>query len=91
MRKPSPQVIKDFSFYKKKQVYRSNLISLVDNKENTQNNNYYLTNHSSNNQTNQFNIKYHESKKPIASIKLKRLNGDIDSNISDEYYNEIYK
>ena len=91
MRKPSPQVIKDFSFYKKKQVYRSNLISLVDNKENTQNNNYYLTNHSSNNQTNQFNIKYHESKKPIASIKLKRLNGDIDSNSSDEYYNEIYK
>ena len=42
MRKPSPTIIKDFSFYKKKQVYKSNLISLVDNKENTQSDNYYL-------------------------------------------------
>ena len=83
MRKPSPTIIKDFSFYKKKQVYKSNLISLVDNKENTQSDNYYLTNNSNNIQSKQYYNKYinYESKKPIASIKLKRLNGDIYSNI----------
>ena len=83
MRKPSPTIIKDFSFYKKKHVYKSNLISLVDNKENTQSDNYYLTNNSNNIQSKQYYNKYinYESKKPIASIKLKRLNGDIYSNI----------
>ena len=86
MRKPSPTIIKDFSFYKKKQVYKSNLISLVDNKENTQSDNYYLINNSNNIQSKQYYNKYinYESKKPIASIKLKRLNGDIYSNILDE-------
>lgn len=92
LKKPSPKVIKDFSFYKKKQISRTNFISLIDNKENNQDNNYYLTNNNQNfNKSKHLYSKKHELKKPIASIKLKRLDGDIDSNISDEYYNEIYK
>ena len=92
MKKPSPKVIKDFSFYKKKQISRTNFISLIDNKENNQDNNYYLTNNNPNfNKSKHLYSKKHEIKKPIASIKLKRLDGDIDSNISDEYYNNIYK
>jgi hypothetical protein len=92
MKKPSPKVIKDFSFYKKKQISRTNFISLIDNKENNKDNNYYLTNNNPNfNKSKHLYSKKHEIKKPIASIKLKRLDGDIDSNISDEYYNNIYK
>ena len=88
----SPQVINDFSFYKRKMNYKGHFISLVSPKESnkTYGNTYINTNNTNN--TNDINFlennicnseyKIHPNRKPIASIKLMKLEGDIDSNIS---------
>ncbi len=88
----SPQVINDFSFYKRKMNYKGHFISLVSPKESnkTYGNTYINTNNTNN--TNDVNFlennicnseyKIHPNRKPIASIKLMKLEGDIDSNIS---------
>ena len=85
----SPQVINDFSFYKRKMNYKGHFISLVSPKEN---NKTYGNTYINRNNINDINFldnnicnseyKVHPNRKPIASIKLMKLEGDIDSNIS---------
>ena len=82
--KKSPKVIKDFSFYKKKVNYRSHFVSLINPKENNQNDYNCYNNHFIENCNYEF---FPKKKQPIASIKLMNLEGDIDSNISRESFN----
>ena len=84
--KKSPKVINDFSFYKKKVNYRSHFVSLINPRENHQNCNNLLNSNNTNyidNNICQSDYKFFPRRKqPIASIKLMKLEGDIDSNIS---------
>ena len=84
--KKSPKVINDFSFYKKKVNYRSHFVSLINPRENNQNYNNLLNSNNTNyidNNICQSDYKFFPRRKqPIASIKLMKLEGDIDSNIS---------
>ena len=82
--KKSPKVINDFSFYKRKINYRAHFVSLVNPRDNNKSCNNYTNNNSNNiNNVCQSELKiYPNRKQPIASIKLMKLEGDIDSNIS---------
>ena len=87
--KKSPQVINDFSFYKRKINYRAHFVSLVNPRDNNKSCNNYTNNNINRNNSNNINnvcqseLKiYPNRKQPIASIKLMKLEGDIDSNIS---------
>ena len=84
--KKSPKIINDFSFYKKKVNYRSHFVSLINPRENHQNcNNLFNSNNTNylDNNICQSDYKFFPRRKqPIASIKLMKLEGDIDSNIS---------
>ena len=82
--KKSPKVMKDFSFYKKKVTYRTHFVSLINTKENNQNDYNCYNNHFIENCNYKF---FPKKKQPIASIKLMKLEGDIDSNISRESFN----
>ena len=85
--KKSPKVINDFTFYKKTVNYRAHFVSLINPRESNQNINYnlYFNNTNVNNDINKFDYKFYPKKQqPIASIKLMKLEGDIDSNISSD-------
>ena len=82
MNKKSPRIITDFSLYKKKGNLNLRFVSMSNN-----NNNKNLINSSEYgfrnkiNHNNSINNINSAKKAPIAAIKLKKLEGDLDNNI----------